>query len=126
MNQKPKTYNQLRKEWYKKLKDSGFNDIERRDGEFKDSRGIPTQLRVTKVFWEAKETYYYLAQHFLTEYKFESELEKTIWEYHLNGISYRNISKILEKVNIRADRQKIFKIVKKLKEIMLKKYLAKN
>jgi hypothetical protein len=120
---KEKSYKQLRQEWYKKLKAEGFNDIERRDGEFKDSWGIPTQLRVSTVFWEAKQEYYYWAEHFLNDYKFDSEIDKAIWEYHMNGIGYRKISDTLAKVNIKMSRQTICRLVMKLKNIMLTRYI---
>lgn len=120
-----KQFNNLQNTWYKKLKAEGFNDIE---GDFGIS--ITTGVFSTKRFFERntydtfknKERYYQLAGHFLHEHTFETKLDKEIWELHSEGLSYRDIS---EKIKI-LQKSQVCKVVKTLKELMLKKYIGVN
>lgn len=86
----------LTKEWYDKLKKAGFKDIEHDEN--------------TLIFWDTNrlsrkdlnvlknaQDYYILAEHFLNDYKFKSNYQKTIWEYHANGLSAREIAQTLNK-----------------------------
>jgi hypothetical protein len=118
-------YKQLRKEWYKKLKDEGFNDIEKLDGdliEWHTSRFTKATNRRYSI--EAKSDYYYLANQFLNTYKFKNELFRAIWEYHANGISQRDIVKLLNQLNLtEKGRGFVEYVLKKHKEIMFGMYV---
>lgn len=73
---------------------------------------------------EAKGEYNRLANFFLQEHEFASRLEKTIWEYHVNGLSIRNISTVLKKAKVRVtNRDFIHQIIKRLKQQMIAKYV---
>jgi hypothetical protein len=111
-------YKKLRTKWYAKLKKSGFKDIEADDDHLKVwSSKFSEQKSVTT--WEAKEAYYYMANHFLNTYKFKSNLDRIIWEYHSNAISVRSIAKLLNKTKaIKTNRQTVWLTVKKLRDIM--------
>lgn len=132
------SYKQEKAKWYKKLKKSGFDDIERDEHRLKvntlDRIGRNTFSRVdytsdqlsqerltAKIVHDAKQEYYYKAEHFLNSHKFESEKERVIWEYHANGLSIRDIVKVLNKAKIKADRYKVWKIIYKLAKEMKKK-----
>ena len=119
-------YEKQREIWYKKLKKSGFEDIEQDDFNLKTNSSVFFKNHTFEV-WTAKATYYQMASNFLEEYKFNSRIEKVIWEYHSNGISFRDISKLLKKAKIKSistNRQDIWLIVKRLKATMYSMYTA--
>lgn len=128
-------YKKLQKKWYKKLKETksseypnGFNDIERNEDllkdwalKFGDDRRLGNTSQITR---DAKQQYYQLANQFLNEHAFDSNKEKTIWEYHSNGLSIRNIVKTLKKVRIRTHKNAVHAIIAKLRKIMKQKYMV--
>jgi hypothetical protein len=125
MSKKPKNeYEKVRDQWYAKLKAEGFQDIETTDDRLKTWS--------TKLFsyhqsdaWEAKQSYYQMAENFLNEYKFDTEREKTIWSYHSVGISCRDIAKTFRKAGIKGlSKSMIFLAIKKLKMSMYAMYLS--
>lgn len=104
--------NQLIKEWDKKLKDSGFNDIEDRrkdtlkswagtsyldinkNGEFKAEP--KANYGYTTLTWkESQAEYYRLACQCLHEAQFKNTQYRLIWQLHSEGLSYAEISPIL-------------------------------
>ncbi len=109
---KQKTYKELKAIWYKKLEKSGFEDIESDEDHLKSW----TADRVKKHIhtWREREQYYYMATEFLDTYKFETPLEKTIWEYHANGISVRDIVILLSKVRIKTNRDAVWLTIRRL------------
>lgn len=114
----------LKAEWYAKLKAEGFNDIEYEGGDL--LKGGSSRIDVSDHAggpWEHKAEYYRLAYHFLHEYDFKTELDKTIWTYHAEGISVRNISWTLQKVGIKKmSRHPVWQVVNRLQTEMKKKY----
>lgn len=124
---KSKTYEQFRDEWYKKLAKEGFTDIENDEDHLKfyTSRFAAD---FTQETWAAKTAYYQMAENFLNDYKFETHLERAIWEYHTNALSYRDIAKILKKLRLvkRMNRTTIYQIIKRLKVKMFDMYMVKH
>lgn len=120
---KPKDFKKLKAEWYSKLKDSGFKDIEKKSGQL--TRGAPRLDDRAQVQVEAIESYYRMARIFLIEYKFEDEIQKTVWELHSEGVSTRDISDILtnQLQYTKCGKSKIIQMVKKLSIIMKNMYL---
>jgi hypothetical protein len=101
--------NQLIKEWDKKLKDSGFKDIENRATEDLKSWAGTTFLEINKdgemkiephanhgytslVWKESQEQYYRIAGQLLHEVQFKSERYRIIWQLHSEGFTYQEIS----------------------------------
>jgi hypothetical protein len=83
---------ELQAEWYKKLKESGFEDIEYRDGQLK------AETKRGKQFIEMRESsydFYDIASSFLEKGEFDHELDRKIWELFCDGISIRNSAKTL-------------------------------
>lgn len=123
-------FQKLQEHWYKKLKESGFEDIESSDGRLKEYsstlKGNPNKVFTQNGGWEAKEEYYRMASHFLLEHKFKTNLEQVIWEYHTNGIGVRDIATILDKTGIiKTNRTTVSQLIKKLRQIMFGMYLKK-
>lgn len=125
---KPKTYQELKEVWYKKLKDSGFIDAEINDyGDLAYPSSRFTKTLIGRLGFYAREEYYNMANKFLNTHKFNSPLEKIIWEYWSNGLSVRNIAVTLQKtkvVNNRFDRNRVWNILKPLIHEMKKIYLV--
>lgn len=120
------SFKQLQKLWYAKLKKDGFEDAETADGQLKDwSSRVMRKNEHENLLdsWPSKIAYYDMCTTFLNEHTFKSNLDKVIWEYHTNGISYRNITKLLRKVRVVTNRTSVGIIVNQLEEIMKKKYL---
>lgn len=83
----------LKREWYARLKASGFEDIETGD----EHDGL---LKTDKRFQDGHESvdaaqaeYYRLASVFLHEHRFANVRERRIWEAHAGGIPMREIAK---------------------------------
>lgn len=126
MFKKPITeYDKLRAVWYKKLEKEGFQDIETDEHNLK-SWSAKFASRKSQELWQAKEAYYYMATNFLNEYAFDSALEKTIWEYHTEAISIRDIVKLLRKKTkvMIINRSSIWTTINRLETTMKKMYLS--
>jgi hypothetical protein len=120
-------YERLRAFWYGVLKSGGFEDIEQDEETLKEwsSRVLRKNSHENLLdSWAEKAEYYDLATRFLNEYPFSTHLEKTIWAYHVEGISYRNTAKLLRKAKVaRMKKDTVWRIVSELKLTMKKMYL---
>lgn len=107
----------LQKVWYAKLRAEGFNDIEQKTGTHRHDSDHFAHKRVVARF-EATQAYFYNATQFLNDYKFESEYDRAVWEYHSNGLSSREIANTLKKAGLRSNYDKVQIITRRLKKIM--------
>src|SRR3954469_24220698 len=84
-------FKKLQREWDKKLKSTGFDDIEDRNSprEFL-KRWHGSYFRA--VWSDSKEAYFTKARAFLTWFQFQSKVEKEIWERHAEGQTLREIA----------------------------------
>ncbi len=120
-----KSFLKLQEKWYKKLAKEGFADAEKDENHLKEwSAKFLRQKSIDRFHF--KEQYYYMATHFLNDHKFENELEKTIWEYHSEGISLTNIMSLLKKVKLVVSRDTIWAIVKRHRGVMYSLYGVTN
>lgn len=119
---KQQNYRQLKKVWYKKLAQSGFIDIETKSGLLKGgSTSSKFNNKTSRATQTAKQQYYYMANELLNTHTFDSELDKAIWAYHAEGISVRDIAKILKKLPLKrsfSNRTSVWLIVKKYGDII--------
>lgn len=121
MNSRDKKFLALQAKWDKKLKDSGFEDIEQRDGNLKRWSLDKTVFQRERD--SAKEEYYRLAGHFLYDHEFESEKDRKVWELHAEGNSLNTIIHKLRELGVKtAYREEPHAIVRKLSEIMSKQW----
>lgn len=99
---KSKDFKKLQSEYYGKLKESGFEDIEEIDSprellkSWHDS--YFTARHDAEEFSEVAQ-YYNAADSILNNYDFESPIDKAIWEKHSVGLSIRKIANELEVKN---------------------------
>ena len=133
---KAKSYAELKKVWYKKLRDSGFTDIEEEDGKLKryssDFLKLPTpdsrkysllsdnlKQEMIKNNFEYTVKYYDMAEQFLSSHKFRRVYERLIWKMHSEGISEQVISNELIGKFPELIRRRVHDIVASLRNIML-------
>jgi hypothetical protein len=87
--QDTKGFRQLNIEWQRKLKDSGFKDLENKD---RDRPLINPIYKLKKIKdYEAVREHFLNATHYLIEGKFENQLERNIWRLYSEGLSIRQI-----------------------------------
>ena len=120
MSNKSKAFKDLQNSWYKKLEKLGFQDIEQSDGNLKRWHGQDFKAIHATAF-EYKAEYYRAAGYFLNHYQFASKREKLIWELHSQGVSNRDIAKILKKKGVKRMAKDVVRmLIKRLvKEMML-------
>jgi hypothetical protein len=87
------TLEKLKAKWAKKLLDSGFKDIENKDGSLKAEIDMRT---ITKAMKDGTQEYYAQAEYFLNTHRFLSSLEFEVWIAHCDGNSYRKIAEHFE------------------------------
>lgn len=127
-NWSPKDFKKLKDQWYKKLKEEGFEDIEHANGRLKHAP-VDNPVDYLRLLYSGRPEYYELATRFLNEYDFDNELERIIWEYHTNGLSRREIFKVLDKVKVKKvtgkplGQTRIGYIIKRLSTEMKKCYV---
>jgi hypothetical protein len=114
----PDEFKKLQAKWDKKLADDGFFDIEQRDGNLKVWASHLHKVHYNETLYRAKEDYYRLAGQFLHDHKFDSRLERAVWELHSTGVGMREIVVMLKKRRMKIYKWKVQQIVKKLSEEM--------
>lgn len=117
--QQPKPFKDLQAEWDKKLAESGFKDIEQRDGNLKDWDSHRFRMRYDKFSFESRRDYYIAAEHFLNSHGFSNKKELMIWKLHSEGVSMRSIVIQLEKKKIHIYRAQVKSIIDDLTEKMI-------
>jgi len=123
-----KEFKDLQKEWYQKLADTGFVDLEQHELHSRRYRssGVKKYGKYSQEWNDSKAEYYNLAGKFLNEYRFRNRIQKVIWEYHTNGISTRDIADILNRTNVvKTNRTYVWEIVRDLRIKMKARYLVK-
>lgn len=91
-----KKYQALKKQWYAKLKKSGFNDIENDKGLIDYVSAKSTLLKKQgpeKI--EIAYSFYSAAREMMHKHTFKSSLESTVWAHYSEGDSPRKIARIL-------------------------------
>lgn len=111
----------LQRKWYQKLKEEGFKDIEDTSSHkrfLKACHSTYFQCRYHPLTFELKQEYYRRATQFYYDHVFDCETEKEIWKHHAEGLSLREISKLLLKQGLKFNKDRIHKVVTKLLAIM--------
>jgi hypothetical protein len=85
----------LQREWYRRLKDAGFEDIEYQSSNMLKGQSIQDSRRINPHEIAAVEEYYRLASQFLHDHEWNDNTEKLIWALYAEGIPYRAIAKEL-------------------------------
>ena len=128
-------FRELQKEWYKKLHDSGFTDIEtlsscglriknEHRGLFR-TRSDRDRDMWQETFIEAKTTYYLNLTHKVhdPETKFKSEMDRIVMTMHSDGFTKIEIIKFLAAFGYKRKRKSIIYLIRRYEdEWGLKKY----
>ena len=91
---KSEKFKALKNEWYSKLKESGFDDVEQNDADenLKQWHAFYFQARHDPDAFSYKEVYFQNAQSFLEAHEFETEFQRIVWDLHCEGGSLRQIA----------------------------------
>jgi hypothetical protein len=108
---KPSAFKKLQKQWYKKLKDEGFKDIEyfrngepgewlRGNSKFSDEESAlamtPQEEERANINYQTTFEYYQAARGLLhNPNNFRSDIDYSVWELHSEGHSLRAIGKFM-------------------------------
>lgn len=111
MKFKSKAFNKLRTEWYDKLRESGFKDVEKNDYELIEPSRVVSQEGVDKI-----EHYYRRATQFLYDYPFQSTRDRGIWFLHTEGVSEIDIA-----IAFKLDPSQVSRIISAVVEKMFKR-----
>ncbi len=115
-------FKKLEAEWNKKLKDSGFEDIESSREEYRNIRTFHSNYFHSKYTAEQIEetlNYYSTCMHFYWRYtKFRSKTEKEIWFLHSQGHSRRKIADELTSNGFKITHDVVQYHIGRLKKIM--------
>lgn len=87
----------LQKQWYKKLKHSGFEDIEWINGKYVNGMDSPfmkdTAFKYKKKYNENTAQHYRLMRNFASNFSFTTKKDYLIFEMYADGIPFRDIIK---------------------------------
>lgn len=121
-------FKKLNNAWKKKLKQSGFSDIEYDENHLLSFASEPFMER---PFWDqSKAEYYRFAGQFFHDHSFASVFDKFVWEKHAEGLSIREIILLAKKTKFdRKDKPKfsinshnVHVIIKKHRDLMKAAY----
>lgn len=124
MNYKSKEFKELQAQWYQKLKESGFEDIENTDkgclkmwsSTFQHEKTIHSSQA-----FHAKQAYFYEATHssqqFLDCPLFFDPIDQRAWRYHCDGLSLREISLKLNQSGYKTNKDIVNKVINRCKRL---------
>lgn len=120
---KTKQFKKLQDEYYQKLKEDGFNDIEDAwNDKLKEynsraaSRKLEQSPFASKIYEETLE-YFRLCDQILETYHFKSIWDRCVWSLHAKGFTNREIEKYLRLDGLR--KSTINNIIKEIRSFML-------
>lgn len=86
----------LTAQWYQKLKDSGFEDIEDSAGNLKQYHSIRFLAKNIRTGFNEKQRYYELASQLLYSFPFKDKRMKNVWKLHAAGLQVPEIASALK------------------------------
>lgn len=108
-------FKRIQKQWYQKLKDDGFKDIEEEsNGRYGDLIKLESSVFRYKRNMASTQVYFSRAFSFLNSYRFKNPVHKYIWELHCHGFTERKIAEhvIYKKSMVHAIISKLAEIIK--------------
>lgn len=107
MSYQSKAFKSLKDEWYQKLKESGFDDIEdnssggnnlKRYSSFKCAKGNEAKFEIAKQYDSEDVDKIYKAEglRFAATFIFRNDTDREVWALHLCGLSTRKIANQLK------------------------------
>lgn len=119
-----KTFKDLQAKWYRKIKENGFQDIEKNE-EIVRFHGQDFQTQYTPAQFTEKERYFQEAYSLLESDIFLNDLERRIWQLHCVGLSIRKIVVELNREGFKiksnpSEKDTVNKIINEFKGLMFK------
>lgn len=111
----------LQAKWYRKLKESGFEDIEDTESpkEFlKEWHSTWFKTHSTPESFKERHRCYQQRTYFATSHTFSSELEERVWCLYSDGFSYREIAKMTRTKENKSNKDKVKDIIDRLTKVM--------
>ena len=100
--------------WDKKLKQSGFNDIER-GGQLIQWDSHYFFARYTPEEFEAKHNYYLWASRLTHSHPFQSETDRQIWKLHAEGLGVREIALRLKAKGVKTHKDFVARTIVRIR-----------
>lgn len=113
-----KEFKKLQADWDAKLKESGFEDIERNHTFLKRFHKDDMLDTFSNHDGATRMEYFAAAGRFLYDYQWESLVDRTVWELHCQGLSVREIARALKGTEVKS-KWKAHQIVQRLKTAMV-------
>ena len=86
----------MRKEWYRYLNKTGFEDIERGLNIIAPTADLGLRIDFQNdITYQAKLDYYSWAQECLTTCSFDSMIDRLIWQHNAEGYTSREIAPVV-------------------------------
>ncbi len=115
----PEQFKSLQAKWYRKLEESGFQDIEK-DDQIVRWDSFFFKAEYTPERFNEKKSYFEKAQNFLGCGVFIDDTERRIWELHSTGIPVRTISEWLALEGIEKNKNEVNQVINEFQRMMLK------
>lgn len=121
MDIKSKEFQDQQAIWYKKLKDSGFDDVEQDEERLKNHSTNFFRNNFNETAYTANLNYYRLAGQFLHDHKFQSKKERLIWELHSEGHGRAKIVEYLKQRRFKTYAYQVQHTIERLTKEMINK-----
>lgn len=124
MDSKSDSFKALQKEWYGKLKASGFEDVEYDEDHLRMHHAdlIAGACKTGPAAAEAKAEYFRLAGHFLHSHEFTTPEDKRIWELHAEGLFNHEVFAQVKESHPGKTPRYVQSVVVRLRKVMLQKW----
>lgn len=113
-----KDCSKIKRLWEIKLEKSGLGNIEQQDGNLKIWSSYFFKTRYDETKFKAKEDYYRMASQFLNDYHFQNDVDRFIWSQHADGISAKDIVKMLKIKGVSSYKNGVHRVIKRLTRLM--------
>ncbi len=114
-----KQFKSLQAKWYRKLKEMGFEDIEKIE-EMVRFHGLDFQTQYSPSQFKEKQTYYAEAKELLNQDIFLDSVERRIWALHTMGYSIRRIVGVLKCEGTKRDKNQINAVLNEFQKVLFK------
>ena len=110
-------FRKLQNQWYTRLKQSGFDDIECDKAGLQDSRYLKRHASTIKrVYCEATEEHYRRCRIHLEHHRFRIKTDKILFGWYADGESYRKIVDLFNR-KYKKKKRSIFYIFERIKRL---------
>lgn len=117
-------FKQLKKKWYKKLQEEGFEDVEQQSSYKEemlkcwDSFWFDNKIsQIGRTFFNSTFDYYYHATQFAQEIQSMPQVQQRIWQLHTDSISLREIALEINSPQTPINKDYVARIIKQIQQL---------